>query len=258
MVATDTTKFSGELYEAIDLLSKANFGRDNRIINDFCWELGKCVGTSVQPAVNKEYARILTLKEDNCTPAQAIKRIFENPRDWSFDCAEFVQLTILYATLKTYGDQKFNDYVWGLLNKTSSICYERYFTLLPHGSTGIKRVQKYSRYTSPQEEFMDDDGNVIEMSDEVLLKNAPVGTRIAVKNLEAPEGSAFRYENAVKLDEDLYGAHGFSESKLTLSMVKQRLAKITFSSYQGELSLTEYIDRYVFVSEIEIFDTKIK
>lgn len=220
--------------------------------------MGKCAGTSTQDAINIEYSKILTLNENNCSPSQAILKIFERPENWSFDCAEYVQLTIWYAFIETYGTKKFDDYVLGLINKTSTICYERYFTLMPHGSTGIKRVQKYSRYMSPIEKFIDDNNNIIETDEEILLKDAPVGTRIAIKNLEAPEFSAFRYENAIKLGDNLYGAHGFSESKFSLFMLKQKLAELTYSSYKGDLNLIEYINKFVFVSEIEIFDTEMK
>jgi hypothetical protein len=189
--------------------------------------------------------------------------IIKNPQKWSFDCAEYVQVIIWSTILNVNGKEKFDEYINSLLHENAIACIERYFTLLPHNSTGIIQEKKYSRYSDPDEEFMDESSFMfIETSENELLQQVPIGTRIAVKNVRAPENSAYRYENAIKLTNSLYGAHGLETPKLSLSEIKDKLGMMTYLSesedIKSNISFKEYVNRYIFVAEIETYKLEIK
>ena len=141
-----------------------------------------------------------------------------------------------------------------IVDVSSSKCTERSFSLMPHGSTGITTEVKYSRYSNPDESFWDENvelnANPLYQGEnksvEEILKAAPVGTRIAVKNLMAERGSAWQFENAVKLGDNIYGAHGFGKNnKFSLEQIKKNLAEITYNA--SGIPLQEYIDKYVYI-----------
>jgi hypothetical protein len=104
--------------------------------------------------------------------------------------------------------------------------------------------------------------NFIENSEDDLLKNAPIGARIAVSNLRADNLFSYRYENAIKIGDNLYGAHGLNESKFSLEQIKEKLAIITYNDeseeFKSAMSFYEYVRKYVFVAEIETYKINIK
>jgi hypothetical protein len=69
-------------------------------------------------------------------------------------------------------------------------------------------------------------------------------------NLKAPIGSAFRNENALKLGDDQFAAHGFmkelKKNVFTRKELEQALAKTTNTSPDDD-----YVKANVFISEIE-------
>jgi hypothetical protein len=195
--------FEKALSTSANIIAQANFGRSDRNKNDNYdkefWETGRCIESHDAVTITKEKSLWLSLK-DGKEPSSGVLSIIKNPQKWSFDCAEYVQVIIWSTILNVNGKEKFDEYINSLLHENAIACIERYFTLLPHNSTGIIQEKKYSRYSDPDEEFMDESSFMfIETSENELLQQVPIGTRIAVKNVRAPENSAYRYENAIKL-----------------------------------------------------------
>ncbi|NOQ24968.1 MAG: hypothetical protein GQ564_06350 [Bacteroidales bacterium] len=252
---------------AVTILGEAEFGRSDRgesgkYDSEF-WKVGNCVDLNNSEVANSEIGLRLTLIEDK-NPSDAVHAIYSNPSDWSIDCAEFIQITLWYLMIEKYDDSSFDNYIKTIIDPNSDICSNKAFTLKLHGSTGIITQIKYARYYSPDDKFWDENIDVTEnpmyqgvpeTADEIL-NNAPMGTRIAVKNLAAESFSAWEFENAIKIGHDLYAAHGFgSTNKFTLEQIKEKLARIT---YENDIPFNEYLLKNVFVAEIEIYDTDIK
>jgi hypothetical protein len=259
-VIENDTIWGKAILTSVDIISQVGFGRNRRNNNTYVfWDMGRCEENSINSQL------WLSLKDGN-KPSDGVLSIVNYPQEWSFDCAEFVQVIIWYAALQVYGKDNFDNYINSILNASAISCIDRFFTLTQQNATGIIQDKIYTKYT-PTEKFMDETSmnlieGLIEESEAELLQQCPIGTRIALKNMRAPEFSAYQYENAIKIGDNLYGAHGLSQSKLLLDNLKTVLAELTYmeesEEFKSKISLKEYTKQNVFVSQIEIYKIEIK
>jgi hypothetical protein len=172
-------------------------------------------------------------------PSDAIDALFDHLDRWALDCAQFVQVAELYARRHTQDTEAFD-----ATEKGTS------FKLRPFESTGLGIANLFHR-DGPDQLMIDQRAKGSRPLDtEEVLRLAPVGSRVAWQNLDAPASSAFRNENTVKLGADEFAAHGFGAPyRFTRREVEAKLAEAAL----GEPAPDAYIARYVFIVEIQLF-----
>lgn len=237
--------YQARLKQAVELLQRAGFGRLEGIPIQFEpgappeWE-GETYNKEFWKAEDHpKFLRKLVLKPGK-QPADAIDDMFANLGKWKVDCGQFVQVAHLYALRHALGTKGFND-----MNKKDVA-----FELKPQGSTAVQRLKFYERFGPEAQMIRHPEKELETKSADELLKAAPTGSRIMWTNLKAPIGSAFRNENALKLGDDQFAAHGFmgslKKNLFTRKELEQALAKTTNPTPDDD-----YIKANVFISEIE-------
>ena len=124
------------------------------------------------------------------------------PKKWSFDCGEWVQVAENYAWFKALGADEFDKRMAPL---------EEGFRLRPQWS-GVSQTEVKFQRADPSAKFvritgassMEDD----ERKGEELLAEAPVGSRVTWSSTETGLKD-WQHENTVKVGDDRYAAHGF-------------------------------------------------
>ena len=154
----------------------------------------------------------------NATPYDAVSLLFDNLDKWTCDCRLFPEIALLYAWREALRDspQAFNSKFAGLVLRTE-------------GTTGLER-------------------EVVQTDEDLMWKNAPVGTKVVWQNTSQAAKVPWTYEHGIKTfkgkpdEEDLFTAHPLGYDR-TEQQVKQALAenssdypriyKITVDSVQG-------------------------
>ena len=188
--------------------------------------------------------------------SQAIDATFANPGEWSVDCAEYVQLAELYALRHALGATKFNERVGSIS-----------LTIRTHGSTLLDDLVYWNREgrQAPVQRFTTSKGKTSAGAPEPrtmdqLLADAPVGARVMWTNNDAPGSHPWHNENTVKVGPDLYAAHGihapdgrktFSRAEVESGMAREYLT----GSKSERKPDASYISAYIYLKQIEVFDT---
>jgi hypothetical protein len=95
-------------------------------------------------------------------------------------------------------------------------------------------------------------GDEVKTSVDELLREAPIGSRVTWRNLEAPESSDFFNENTIKLGADRYAAHGFGTTNVfTRAELELSLARATRPE-ATDADRAEF-EAFVFVRAIQHF-----
>lgn len=258
--------YEDKLLEAATMINKVPFKRaddpkEPKFDSEY-WELSgliesfKSKRASVRDLRMEPWLKLLPGKH----PSEAIDAMFRNLDKWQFDCAQAAQVSQWYAMRHAYGAFKFNKIV-----QSSGIRFE----LHEHNSTGIRRKRLYEAGLGDTSMKSKSDGMTENIN--TLLANAPVGSRIAWTNNAAESSADFRNENALKIGNDKYFSHPYKFRNQ--KMIKAKLAMETYgvnlseaqektilSNYESDVMDDEvkkfmrYIDKNIFLSEIEIFD----
>lgn len=225
-------KFQKGLFEGTSKLSNAHFSIESRInknlFNASNWNL-------------KGQLMVMN-KGNNIKPSKALKHIFTNPTEYSFDCAEFVQLSYLYAKYTEMGAQQFDQYIEN---------QNEIFTIRNFHSTGIIDKINYVR-TEPLQSFLVETNltdNIVprvdfaELQEKDLLGKLPIGSRIMLTNIVAPDESPYKNENIIKVGDDLYSGH-------TLGVkISFEDMKVQFARAVSPMASEDYVKNNLFLSE---------
>lgn len=182
----------------------------------------------------------------NHSPAAAIDAMFDHQDRWKIACAEFVQITHLYALRHTLGAKKFDQTVAG-----------KGFTLevRRRQSTGLRTKTEFVR-TAPDKPMVRSDTNEADPRKiESILWMAPIGSRVRWTNRDPrAAGTAWQNENTIKLGPDNFGAHGTASGVCTKDNTHSRAeVELLMSQATNSKADASYIARNIFISEIEIF-----
>jgi len=180
-------------------------------------------------------------------PSAAVIDLFSDLGNWAFDCGEAIQLLRWYAKLAATGPSIFNAHVVG-----------RRFELKEHDSTGLTSTHVYLRIDGEggydknvgfRLEALDE---VVAASTEILLANAPIGSRIMWRNFDSrvDRNADFKNENALKRGSDAYFAHpmGFKNEKKLI----RELAQAADQSLSDE-DADSYAARHIRIVDIEYY-----
>jgi Protein-glutamine gamma-glutamyltransferase len=200
-------------------------------------------------------------------PSTAIDSIINNSSgNQTLDCAQYVEVVRLGATLMTDGDQLFDERFKNGLNLRS------------HGSTSVETEISYERpsvNTLDTKQYFAINNNpekVVYDSEEQLLTAAPIGSRVSVTNFNIedtlkPDSDAnvqmktfalqirkkgWENENMIKIGKNEYAAFGIGE-KVNLTAIKQCLFKIHIDVFKTPIKDQANILNKIAVSQIEIF-----
>lgn len=233
--------------EATTLLSSVSFGRcEGRLAgpdvgdkyDDRYWEE---VDVSVPNQKNQQAELVL---KSTIKPSFAIDEIFSNLELWSFDCAEFVQVSELYAFRHSLGAKAFDARVSGTP-----------FTLRSQNATGVdtKKIWSRAKAQDPLTRFEGPgSGSQETKSVDAILADAPTGSRVVWTNTDSKaDGTNFKNENTVKLGTDLFHAHPFGD--VSRKEVELKLAQEVDSSLKT--AEDAYVKKNIFISRIEIYRT---
>lgn len=181
------------LQEAAEILARVpegNPAQPGGRYDEKFWERGR-YGQKGAPEAKID--KVLVLLPGKA-PSEAIDAIFKTPMRWSLDCATFAQAVYLFC-LRRRLRTKFDEHMINEGKKTKSVM------LRAHLSTGlvVASMQTAPPVTDSTKAQVPDLGQA--------LKTAPNGSEIVFENPDAEYSSAFRHENAIKLETDSFIAH---------------------------------------------------
>ncbi len=195
-------------------------------------------------------------------PAKALLSIIDNTSGkQTLDCAQFVQVAYLGGILFTDGEAKFNENIGDT------------FVLSSFGSTGVTTETLYSRGLV-NEKFSIDNSytNLTNTDQEVLVSNAPIGSRVTVENFSIQSLAAgtdkikkefalsirargWERENMIKIGNDLYAAFGVGYG-VDMAAVKKGLLDEYYGRGRYDKQQGEALLKWIGVSQIEYFKRK--
>jgi hypothetical protein len=172
----------------------------------------------------------------------AMMQLIADPGSWSLDCAQFEQVAQLYAFASVLGKDAFDSRQRSLGGAE--------IALKPYGSTGVVTEVYYYRYSPTQNFTRSTDLQGEPRNGEQLLADAPIGSRITWTNSKAAPSSDWQHENALKMGNGLYAAHGFTRGNNTFTRdeIERKLANCTNPTADDA-----YIRQAIFVSRIEVY-----
>ncbi len=216
---------------------------------------------------------VLILKEGK-SPADGILHIFEDLNKWSFDCAIFVQLVLLYAVIKRLGKDAFDKRV------ATHVPTAGRMILRPHFSAGLGYTSGSERSrdelktmrekaTRAAEEFKkgnnaragaelikQTEASITQIMKEMEKKfeEAPYGSQVVFTNLDSgADGTAFEHENAIKMGEYQFIAHGIDLIPFVTRGKIEEVLMRKASHGQMYLSPDEYSKRNLYISQIVLY-----
>lgn len=178
--------------------------------------------------------------EPGKSAAEAVLDMVEHPRDWTFDCAAFVQAVELYARVRAVGATQFDKDMAG-----------KRFRFKEHGSTGLAHRRIFFRSAleapwrlrTPATDLRDTEEPTCDVAGARLLSIAPVGSRVTFANADPKaENTDYERENTVKLGPDSFASHPFGV--LGSAALCRQLAQQTILRYSAEIdeNLTKAAD----------------
>lgn len=180
-------------------------------------------------------------------PSVALRALMDHRDKWSFDCAEFVQVCNLYASLEVYGEEHVDRIEHFVLRQHGSSTLEPESATAGAGGVTFDRPGKDVAFDAVFPKI----GNKYVgqlISEQDMLKALPVGARVCFKNPAAPD-TPYRNENAIVEGGDTYAAHPMG-SGLSAQAIVGRLVQYNQSSDLG--GENGGADR-IFISQAEIY-----
>lgn len=210
-------------------------------------------------------------------PSEAIDAILEQPSKWKHDCDHTVQIANLFAIRMMLGANAFNARI------AASIPAAERMQLRARESDGLKTIAHFGRDTA------DDDWRVVTKYDPSAVKSssdprkartqigspfvfapgppiasksepwttvgaASVGSRVRFTNKDAPVHTAFRHENCVKLEYDLYAAGGLSDPLISWYELDEAGVGLRLAQVEKSAATPEYVRDNLFIDEVEVFE----
>jgi Protein-glutamine gamma-glutamyltransferase/Domain of unknown function (DUF4157) len=238
--------YDQKLKEGTQILASASFGRAESSAR-FNHEFFETELDEENSDFSAGEAQLKLLLRRGKAPSKAIDATFANPKDWSVDCAEYVQLAELYALRHALGATEFNRRVGTIT-----------LTIRPHGSTLLGDLTYWNRDGggAPVQRFTVNQGKPSapqpeKRSMDQVLAEAPIGARVMWTNTDAPSSHPWHNENTVKVGPDRYAAHGLPGSEaFSRVQVEQGMAR----EFLKKAPDAGYVAGNIFLKQVEVFD----
>jgi hypothetical protein len=179
----------------------------------------------------------LRLKQ-GVSPHAAVLAMVSGAGDWTFDCATYVQAVQWYARARAVGAQRFDKEMGG----KEVLFKEHESTGLRHRKIFFKEAYNAEwRLRTPRTDKIDAQEPTCKVTEMVLLRIAPVGSRVTFANADPmAEGTDFERENTVKFGADTFASHPFGIG--SAADVRHKLAQQTLLRYEGEITAALRVD----------------
>ena len=208
---------------------------------------------------NPEKEEILQVWEGK-SPADAVLSIFKHLDRWSFDCALFVQVVLLYAVVMRLGKEAFNQRV------AEHVPSDGKMLLRAHGSTGLlyKSGWQYEKPGPKEQPWSFERTARIMGEQENHFIATPNGSQVVFTNLDSlSNGRDFEHENTIKMGDDQFIAHGIIQARgnvpanpfVTREQIYDALARDALRQV-GKLPDDEYEQRQLYISTIVLYGDK--
>jgi Protein-glutamine gamma-glutamyltransferase len=200
------------------------------------------------PPGESEKELVLLLKE-NKSPADAVLRIFNNVNDWSFDCAQFVQVVLLYAVVKKLGKKSFDHRV------ASHKPTQGRLVLRAHGSTGLTYKGGWEHSKEDLQSMNTERATAVMKEQENKFKSVANGSQIVFTNLDPRSNDkVYEHENTIKVGSDLFIAHGIKPGikVVTREQIYEVLARDAVKG-TGQAPDDAYKKKNLYISTIVLY-----
>ena len=179
--------------------------------------------------------------ETTVRPSVALTHLMSAAKGiWSFDCAEYVQVCNLYATMEVYGEENVDQKMPLILRQHNS-------TPFKFAGVTFDRADKGAQFDAIFHKAKNAVGENF-ITEAVLLRSIPAGSRVCFNNPAAPD-TPFRNENAVYLGGGKYAAHPMG-SGLTAENIIDELVRYNEESGLGG---ADHGRSRIFVNQVEIY-----
>jgi hypothetical protein len=204
-------------------------------------------GTYIPPGESEE--EVVLLLKENRSPADAVLRIFDTLNEWSFDCAQFVQVVLLYAVVKRLGKESFDNRV------ASHKPTHGRLVLRVHGSTGLAYTGGWEHSKADVQSMNRERAAAVMNEQEKKFKAAADGSQIVFTNLDPrSKDKAYEHENTIKMGADQFIAHGIMSGNafVTREQIYDVLAK---DALRGTMQAADdaYKKRNLYISTIVLY-----
>lgn len=183
--------------------------------------------------------------------SEAIADIFAHSDKYAIDCAEFIQVLHLNAKLEVMGAKKFDK-----MYKDSPLLIKS------QGTLGVSSSKHYTKDVN-EEHWHSDDGTPLKTTVGKLLQDIPIGTRLAITNIDTKADDSFHNENFIYTGKDasgqmMFAAHPYGPN---LSITDIMTKSAMHSSTENKLDLDAdafdaYMKANVGITEIEVYNEK--
>jgi Protein-glutamine gamma-glutamyltransferase len=230
----------------------ANLPKEMFTFDSSRWDVASFVSPGETTAEMLLVAKSESLGAKPLSPAEAILEVFRSPELWSFDCAQFVQVVLLYAVINSITPEKFNERV------RANVLSSGKMLLRAHASTGLKvtggsQIRKPEVANLTQNLFLEK-----KSAQEAKFKAAPIGSQIIFTNRDArANNKAYEHENTIKLGDDQFLAHGIvrGDHRVTRAQIYSILAEDALRG-TGQKGDEVYEKRNLYISLVELFGDK--
>jgi hypothetical protein len=194
---------------------------------------------------NDEWVALL---KERRSPADAVLRIFDTLDKWSFDCAQFVQVALLYAVVKRLGKESFDKRV------ASNVQTRHKLMLRASDSTGLTVKKQWQHEIEELRKVNNERAAMLIKEQESRFKSAPNGSRIVFANLDPrSEKTAWQHENTIKMGADQFIAHGVMRNNPFVTR-EQIYDAIADAVPHGTSQLEDHIyKKNIYISTIQVF-----
>jgi hypothetical protein len=235
------------LAEAAGLLAQVKFGAAVHPtywnVDEEWWSAGWYLPDG---AKDREWTPIV---KPGKSPADAVLNIFKTLDKWSFDCAQFVQVVLLYAIIKRVGKEAFDARVAAYKPTQGQLALRQHFTAgitytggSEHDKDELQTLNAARAAAARQEQ-------------ERSFKAAPFGSQIVFTNLDPrSNGKAYEHENTIKMGDDQFIAHGIVKGSPFVSR-DQIFNVLAADAMRGTLERPDdaYKKKYLYISQVVLY-----
>ncbi|MDI1325303.1 MAG: hypothetical protein PSV23_00715 [Brevundimonas sp.] len=185
------------------------------------------------------------------SPSEALDAIATNKQAWKLDCAGWAQVCLALSHKDFIGARRFDK---AYRRSGGGFILDQHDTPAVMAGSSYRRDDKAQRFYRWRGDHLFDQ----DYDEAYLLDRAPAGTLFIFANDDAGVGHDYRYEHSLRLEPDVFAAHGFGETCLfSLRELREQLAAITHPQFGQGLSLSDYADKVVWLRTVRYLNIRL-
>lgn len=185
------------------------------------------------------------------SPSEALDAIAANKQMWKLDCAGWAQVCLALSHKDFIGARRFDK---AYRNSGGAFILDQHDTPAVMAGSSFRRDDKAQWFRR----WRGDRLSNLEYGEAYLLEQAPAGTLFIFANDDAGAGHVYSNEHSLRLEPDVFAAHGFGETCLfTHRELREKLAAITHPQFGQGLSLSDYADKVVWLRTVRYLNIRL-